>query len=580
MVLTGAVVWAKVPRGTGFGVVFLVLAFVALAIVHAGVHRALERAAAGVRFHERGLALLDGKWFEPVEPPSTSSGQGGARPLTRGGEAFATANHPYAGDLDVFGPRSLFRLLDRTETRFGAAHLAAWLKGAVGAFPGEVRDRQAGVKDLAPRLAFRERLSVEGALLGEDKPDPEPFLAWADGGSPLHVPPLVVWVLRLLPVATVSALVFYRHLPSATWLGLLALQFVSAAPFRARVATIAAAVSSKERHLARYADVLRVVEEERFDASSLTRHRETLFASGVHATREMGRLARILGFLDARQNEVFRAFVGPLLLWDFHCVVALEGWRVRAGSHARRWFTALGEIEAVASLAGFAFDHPEHAYPELSEAPCFVARGLGHPLLAADRRVDNDVALPSRGHVLLVTGSNMSGKSTLLRAIGVNTALALAGAPVCAHELTVGHLRLVTSMRVADSLERGVSHFYAELTRLKMVLDMARGSKEGPRAVLYLLDEILHGTNARERLEGARLFVKDLIAHGAIGAVSTHDLGIAELGDELPEKVVNVHFEEQVENGAMTFDYKLREGVVKSSNALALMRIVGLLPKA
>ena len=281
-----------------------------------------------------------------------------------------------------------------------------------------------------------------------------------------------------------------------------------------------------------------------------------------------------VGYLDATQNEVFRIFIAPLLLWDVHCAVALVKWRRRSGARLRGWLDVLGEVEALASLGAFAFEHPEFAWPELSPQPMLEARGLGHPVLPDDRRVDNDVCFPRCGRALVVTGSNMSGKSTMLRAIGVNAVLAFAGAPVCAASMRIGRARVATSMRVVDSLEEGISHFYAELRRLKGVLDLAARSERGP--VLFLLDEVLHGTNSRERVLGACAVVRQLLALGAFGAVSTHDLGITVLQEELGEAVENVHFEDRVEGEVMTFDYVLRPGIVQSSNALRLMRSLGI----
>lgn len=574
--------WVPLARSAWAGVGAAVVGFVTLVFVHARIHTAKDRATAARRFHERGLARLDDTWRGTGNP----------------GTAYATANHPYAGDLDLFGRGSLFELVDRTETLLGARHLAALLKGAGGAFPDAVAARQEAVKELAPRLGFREALSAAGAVVGgaqqearagattptgaasgadaadvTGRPDPEPFLAWAGGALPLHAHPALAIAVRILPLCTLTAVALHGRLPSGLWLAFVALQLVVVSPVRARVAEIAATVSAKESGFARFGDILRVIEAEKGLASPLLEKRiAELRATGASATEEMAALGRILGFLDARHNEVFRFFIAPFLLWDVNCVIALERWRLRAGAHARAWLSVLAELEALASLAAFAFERPDHAWPELSGDARFVAEGLGHPLLAAGKRVDNDVVLPERGYAMVVTGSNMSGKSTLLRAVGVNAVLALAGAPVCARKLAIGDLRVATSMRIKDSLEEGVSHFYAELTRLKMVLDMAKG----PRAVLFLLDEILHGTNARERLIGARAVVKQLVERGALGAVSTHDLAIGELEAELPGRVVNTHFEEQVENDKMTFDYRLRSGVVQSSNALRLMRIVGI----
>ncbi len=555
--LTGAIVWAPLPQEAWFGVSALVIGFVGLVLLHSRVINAKERASSALLFHARGLQRLDGKW---VDFPST-------------GESFETPNHPYTGDLDIFGRASLFQLLDATETRFGALRLALWLRGEHdGAFPTSVRARQGAVKDLAPRLEFRERLYAAGALLGADKPDPEPFLKWAAGEVTFEPGMFLPILARVLPLCTIAAIVFSSHLPSWTWVGFVAVQFLVATPFRAKVMEVAGSVSSREHGFVRYGDMLELIEKEPFESELLKEAKVSLAKTGVSATKEMAAISRIIGFLDARNNEVFRLFIGPILMWDVNCVLALEAWRRRAGKHVRPWLEALGEVEALASVAGLAFDRPEYAWPELSDTPRFEANGLGHPLLSPEKRINNDVSLAGRGYALIITGSNMSGKSTLLRAMGVNVVLALLGAPVCAVALTLGELRVVTSMRIKDSLEEGVSHFYAELQKLKLVIDLARGDK----TVFFLLDEILHGTNTRERLIGARAIVRELLARGAMGAVSTHDLGIGDLEAELDGRARNVHFEEQVVEEKMTFDYKLREGLVQSSNALRLMKIVGI----
>jgi DNA mismatch repair ATPase MutS len=320
--------------------------------------------------------------------------------------------------------------------------------------------------------------------------------------------------------------------------------------------------------------MLSLIAAESFEAPLLREAQGKLRASGAEATVEMARLERILGFLFARNNEVWRFFVGPLLLWDIHCVIALERWRIRVGKHVRPWLLAIGDVEALASLAGLAFEQPDYAFPDIAPAPCFDAEALGHPLIAAGKRVPNDVALKGAGSALVITGSNMSGKSTLLRAIGVNAVLALAGGPVCARRLALGPVRIAASMRVRDSLSEGVSRFYAEVRKLKAVIERARETRIP--ATLFLLDEVLHGTNSRERLIGARAIVRELVARGAMGGVSTHDLALGDMETELPGAVVNVHFEEQVSGDTMTFDYKLRPGVVHSSNALRIMRMVGI----
>jgi DNA mismatch repair ATPase MutS len=296
------------------------------------------------------------------------------------------------------------------------------------------------------------------------------------------------------------------------------------------------------------------------------------------AATELGRLQTRLGYAELRASGLVGVFANTFLLWDVFCAAALLGWRARAGRSVRGWIEAIAELDALAALATFAHEHASYVFPDVTTGELrFVAEGLGHPLVAPSKRVDNDIAI-ERGsashesYVLLVTGSNMSGKSTLLRAMGVNAVLALAGAPVCARKMALAVCSVHTSMRIEDSLEGGVSHFYAELARLKAVVD---ASNRGER-VLFLLDEVLHGTNSRERNIGAKAVVRHLLAKGAIGAVSSHDLGLATLEEETSGRVRNVHLQELVDGERMTFDYKLKPGVVTSSNALRLMRVIGI----
>ena len=563
IVLVGAIVWVPLPSSSWWAEGVCVLLFGVLVIVHSRVLRRKDRAEAALRFHERGLGRLDGTW--------TKAPQDGAR--------FRTTDHPYTDDLDIFGPASLFQRIDATETQFGEERLAALLSRTdASGWPADVRARQEAVRDLAPRVAFRETLSALGALLGAQKPDPRPFLEWAEGSMPFPHGAALTWAARILPAV---ALVFFAigpawHESRTALVATLLVEVAITLAVRGRVSKIAVVVSAREAGLVRYGEMLEALEAEKLDAPLLVELQKRLASTGSSATREMRALGRILGFLDARHNEVFRFFIGPVLLWDLNCVGALERWRERTGKSVRVWFDVLGEIEALASLAGFAFEQPSFAMPELAKDAVFDAKVLGHPLLRDERRVDNDVTLAGAGSCLIVTGSNMSGKSTLLRAMGINAALALAGAPVCAKALRIGPVRLVTSMRVRDSLEEGVSHFYAELQKLKRVIDLARGGAPTEGAVLFLLDEILHGTNSRERILGARAIIRELVTCDAMGAVSTHDLGISSLDRELPGKVENVHFQEQVENDKMTFDYRLRGGIVQSSNALRLMKLVGI----
>ncbi|MCL2777323.1 MAG: DNA mismatch repair protein MutS [Polyangiaceae bacterium] len=569
-----AVAWAHLPSYAWLGVVGLVGTFGALVVIHARVHGELEHKLAAQRFHEQAIARMDGKW----------------RAFPSTGEGWAVATHAYAGDLDIFGRASLFQLVDTTSTRFGEEVLAGWLSGNEPledvddeAFFAAVRARQKAVLDLAPRMRLREELSAVGSLIEQGKPDPRPFVMWAAQSNAPRLPGALRIVGVILPAITVSTAIgaSVGVVPRLAFVLAFTLSAAVLVALAARISPILNAASSKENALSRYASMLALLENETFEADALAQLQALLKESGAIATREMASLSTIVSFLDARNNGAFRFLIGPIFMWELWCALALDNWRARAGKAALGWFRALAELEALASLAGFCFERPDHTFPELVREPVFETTALGHPLIDAEKRVPNDVAMAGPGHALVVTGSNMSGKSTLLRAIGTNVVLANAGAPVCATYMRLGRVRIATSMRVSDSLEEGTSRFYAELKKLKFVLEMAkkqatRSAGASTATLLFLLDEILHGTNTRERLIGARAILRELVLLGAMGAVSTHDLGLGDLESEMPDRVRNVHFEEQVEGDVMTFDYRLRQGIVQSSNALRLMKIVGI----
>ena len=555
LAFVGAIAWGRLGLWSWAGLGFGVASFVGLVLVHARIYASLERTAAGLRFHERGLARLDRAW---ERLPVTS-------------ERFRTPGHPFAADLDIFGCASVMQLLDATETRLGEEKLARWLgMTSVVAWPDEVLARQQAARDLAARTSFREALAMAGGAVSDDKRDLSPLLAWAEAKVGLQ--PWWSWLAWLVPasVAVGVASMVAMHAKTGLIMAVILTGLVVGMALGIRVTAMLEGVSARQSAATRWRGMLALIEGEPFESALLVELQQRLIRDGRRASKEMAALERIVGFADARHNEVFRFVIGPLLFWDVHCSFALLRWRARSGTQvsvggSRRW----ARSRRWRAWRAFAFEHPDFAWPELSPTPLLEATLLTHPLLAQDHRVGNDVRLSGAGHALVVTGSNMSGKSTLLRAIGTNAVLAFAGAPVCASAMRIGRARVATSMRIEDSLEQGVSHFYAELRRLKCVLDLAAPSERGP--VLFLLDEILHGTNSRERVLGACAVVRELLARGALGAVSTHDLGITALERELGGCVENVHFEEQVAGDTMTFDYILRHGIVQSSNALRLI---------
>ena len=380
--IIGAVVWGHFGAWIEGALAADVVAFVALVFVHARVHEAGERAAAALRFHQRGLARLDHAW---EQLPATS-------------DRFRTPDHAFAADLDVFGRGSVMQLIDGTETRFGEERLAALLSmGEPTGWPGDVEARQRAARDLASRPAFREALATAGGVLADDKPNPTSLLTWAEGTkgiSPLFGP--LGWVL---PLATLGLVTMAGKMGfgAAFQTVVIVVQLAIGGAIGVRLAAMLGAASSRESAATRWGAMIKLIEDEPFDAPLLRGLQQRLSAGKRRASVELGALERVMSFVEARQNEVFRLFIGPLLMWDVHCALALLRWRTRAGKHVRGWLEVLGEVEALASLAGFAFEHPAFVWPDLAPEAMLEGKALGHPLLPGDRRVGNDVSLPARG---------------------------------------------------------------------------------------------------------------------------------------------------------------------------------------
>jgi hypothetical protein len=532
--------------------------------------RARARLERAVKFYERALARLEGRW----------AGTGGET-----GDRFLDDGHLFARDLDIFGPASLFELLSSARTRIGEDTLAAWLKAP--ADPAVVRARQEALVDLAPRIDLREDLAV----LREDartRVHVEALVAWGERPPRLESSSVPVWTWPLSvagALGLLSLLVWLvgqvgptpldaKTLAALRTYGLTVAAVCGAVVwyFRARTAAIFSDVDQAANELGLLKDVLGRLETERFTAARLTTLRAELDVEGHPPSDRIARLKALVDLVDSRDHFIVR-LTGPLLLWDLHLAYAVERWRRTSGPAVRRWLAAVGEIEALSSLAGYHYEHPNDVFPDLSDGPaCFDGEDLGHPLLPEAAIVRNDVRLTGEVRMLVVSGSNMSGKSTLLRTVGVNAVLAQAGAPVRARRLRLSPLQIGASIRIQDSLQAGVSRFYAEITRLGRIMDRTRESPP----VFFLIDELLHGTNSHDRRIGAEAIVRGLVERGAIGLVTTHDLALAHVADALGPRGANVHFEDSLEDGRMHFDYRMRPGVVQKSNAIELMRSVGL----
>jgi hypothetical protein len=551
----GLMAWAAWPQLLGPGwMIAAVIAFLALVVVHEVTARARARSARRVAFYDAGLARLHDEWAGRGEP----------------GTRFLDPAHPYAADLDLFGSGSLYERLCTARTRTGQDLLASWLLSPAPV--PTLRERQASVDELRQRGDLREDLAVLGTEV-RGAVDSTALRAWA--ALPTEPVPVVLRAVSLA-VSAFAWVALYRWLAGQTDASafLLAFLLVIAVTGIARRWTtpVLDGLDRPARDLDTLSELFARVERERFTGAGLDRLSRAFGGDEARTSREVARLRRLVELHDSKRNVLFGPFAF-LMLWDVHIAAAVASWRRRRGRTVVESLEALGEMEALCALATYAFESPADPFPELAgEGPLLQGEGMGHPLISEARSVRNDLRLDDRLRLLVVSGSNMSGKSTFLRTIGINVVLAQAGAPVRARALRLSPLSIGASIRIQDSLQEGRSRFYAEITRVRQIMDLAAGRP----GLLFLLDEIFHGTNSADRRVGAEAVVRALVRHGAMGLVTSHDLALAEIADDLAPLAANVHFEDHLEGDRMAFDYRLKPGPVRKSNALGLMRAVGL----
>ncbi len=527
-------------------------AFVGLGIWHSRVLRSRELAERAVAFYDRGLARMEDRW----------SGTG------ESGERFADPHHVYSGDLDLFGDASLFQLLSSARTRMGEETLAGWLLAPSKS--DEIRKRHAVVSELRPELDLREDLAV----LGEDARvgvHPEDLMKWAK--SPNQMTALwLAWVAPVLAVFAVLGAIAWAVWDIAfPFVAVVVVEAIFTYRLKAPLESVLHGTENAFHDLDLLSGVLARLESHNSHGPELQKLQQELLSGHTRASSAIAKLRSLVDMINSRHNVFVRIIDAPLM-YSVQVAFAAERWRRAHGQAVRRWAGIVGELEALLSIAGYSFEHPADPFPEFVEGDAaFEAEELGHPLLASVACVRNSVSLGAV-RVLLISGSNMSGKSTLLRAVGINTVLAMAGAPVRARQLRLTPLRVGASIRVNDSLQEGSSRFYAEITRLRQIYDLAGGNPP----LLFLLDELLQGTNSKDRRIGGEGVVRALVERGSIGMVSTHDLALTDIGGALDGHLRNVHFQDELANGRITFDYRLRDGVVTKSNGLELMRSIGL----
>ncbi len=530
-------------------------AYFTLAVLHNQVNRTQRRAERLAAFYGRGIARIEDRW--------TGNGETGER--------FRSMKSIYAEDLDVFGPASLFQLLCTARTTMGENCLAGWLLAP--AARQDILERHELLQELREKLDFRERLALAGEDLRAEL-DPGVLAGWAEGRAPA-INPALRRLFRALAVCLLVAVFLLAAFDMFFPLFAVLIIEIVLTLWRWKEAKRATAgMESGDQGLLVLAGILERIETESFASVRLRQLSAKLREGAVPASRAVARLARLANWIGARDSLAMRLVDLPLMI-TMQIGFAAEAWRRRWGAQVRVWLENVGEIEALNSLAAYAFEHPGDVVPEIVENAEVVFEGeaLGHPLIPNSQCVRNNVRLGRDPQVLVVSGSNMSGKSTLLRAVGVNVILALAGAPVRAKALKLAPLSLGTSIRTTDSLQERRSGFYAEILRLRQVFDLT----EAKAQVLFLFDELLAGTNSRDRRAGAEGLIRALIECGAAGIVTTHDSALTEITAPSGRGAIrNVHFQEHIDDGQMSFDYALRDGPVETSNALQLMRMIGL----
>lgn len=490
------------------------------------------------------------------------------------GKEFIDPAHLYTYDLDVFGEYSLFQYINRTATQPGKKRLAEWmnthLKNKV-----EIEKRQEAVKELAPELEMRQHFRILGLLHKGKTADEEEIRNWAT--SPEHY--RKKWYFRTLAIlvplanAVCLGLAIAGVISFTTWGIVFAGIGLLSSSFSKGVSQMQSVYGKKMQILTTYAHLIHIIEEKEMESSALKRVKGLVGGEKQTASQAVKRLTALMNALDQRNNMLMQFVLNGLLFWELRQVMKIETWKESFAANLPHWLEAIGEMDAYCSLATFAYNHPGYVFPEITSKPfCMEAEALGHPLMDRDKCVRNDIQIAKRPFFVIITGANMAGKSTYLRTIGVSYLLACIGVPVWAGKMKLYPAQLITSLRTTDSLTENESYFFAELKRLKLIIDKLNSGEE----LFIILDEILKGTNSMDKQKGSFALIKQFMALQANGIIATHDLLLGSLIDLFPEDIHNYCFEADITNNELTFSYKLRDGVAQNMNACFLMKKMGI----
>lgn len=533
-----------------------IVTFIALVLIHNRLKDDAKMTKVLLEINTDSIKRINGEWDS----------------FDDSGSEFEDYDHPFTSDLDIFGNQSLFKWMNTAVTYNGRRLLKDWLDTPTSDIQA-IKNRQIAAKELSTLLDWRQYFQAEAKLQEKEYNDPQPLFDWAKKPAGFYAKSVILNIGRFLPLLTIllsaaAILLRFSFLIPAT---LIIVQMILVFIRYLDGNDILSAIDPFGKSIKAYRSMLELFETQEFSSDYLKLLQERLRdKKGNSAYKQVLQLERITDMLGVRHSQLYLV-INILLLWDYQCLAAFEKWKMNSGIYLEGWIAVLAELEALASLAVISYDHPDWTLPHLyDDQPRLFASQIGHPLLPEDR-VNNDIGIMREGQVYLITGSNMSGKSTLLRTIGINLVLAYAGAPVCAKEFHCSIFTIYTSMRIRDDLRSNISSFYAELLRIKKMIDAAKRGE----SVFFLLDEIFRGTNSRDRHAGARVLVKQLSDEGAVGLVSTHDVELGDLANE-NNKIKNYHFREDYIEGQLQFDYKLRPGISNTRNAVYLMKMAGI----
>lgn len=491
------------------------------------------------------------------------------------GKEYANPEHPYSFDLDIFGRHSLFQSINRTCTFFGKVRLAEWLQNHLHE-KASIEKRQEMVREISEHTLFREQFRVAGLVHHGQSSDAEKIQAWSQSPAQyLHAG----WVKAFIwGVPVINSLLLITSLIGWTSFSCLGLSFgiflVLSFGIIKRATYIQETYGKQLKSLNGYARLIALAKAEDWKSAGMLELMERFNLNGQSPVQALQQLSKELDRLDLRNNQFLYVLLEGSIFFQLQEIVRIERWKVRYGQHISEWLETVGELDALCSLGTFAYNHPQYTYPELTEKPFyFLATQMGHPLMPVSQCVKNDATIPSRPFFLIITGANMAGKSTYLRTIGVNYLLACVGAPVCCERLKLHPNQLITSLRTSDSLSDNESYFFAELKRLKRIIDLLNQGQQ----LFIILDEILKGTNSMDKQKGSFDLIRQFMQMKANGIIATHDLLLGSLIKQFPEEIRNYCFEADIKDNELTFSYKLREGVAQNMNACFLMKKMGII---